>query len=542
MSFCPCAVDPTCNTDSVLQGQPLRVCDFSWFPFSTFPDGAAHLDTFALNEWTGADSELMRALADSLGFNLTVVKFRDAGANETWEDVLELAASGGECDVVASVWSKVPSRLSRGLTFLDTIFDDSSVLIASTNTGQPDAGGLLQQGLVIFRPFATSLWLVLLSAVFINAIGFYIVEWDGPDYEDTNALSTPRTSGLAKSVYLSMMLLTGVRHARSLSFCIALLLMTHRTGADAAEALTSRGASRLACAQAGGHSPTTMSGRLLLTAWSLLLVITVSWYTADLAGSLRASRLERQHTIYASLDNLAAMDGTLCIHNPGLTGWGAEQFVVGGVQAPLPAGLRTRVSPCNIFETPELCTDLVEGAEPLCDAFVTTNFEYSSAVRQNATFGCSFYQVGSPVRSNEASFVIGRHMNELCLAPALNFGLAYLRSTGQLQQILRRYVGPLARDSLYTCPGVHGTPSHDSEDAHIRFEDLCLVYLLDGAIVLSAAFFGLVKARPRWFPSFLHPNLTSKHPFMQANNFIKARASDIQARVSDIQAKIVTSA
>jgi len=501
MSFCPCAVDPTCNTDSVLQGQPLRVCDFSWFPFSTFPDGAAHLDTFALNEWTGADSELMRALADSLGFNLTVVKFRDAGANETWEDVLELAASGGECDVVASVWSKVPSRLSRGLTFLDTIFDDSSVLIASTNTGQPDAGGLLQQGLVIFRPFATSLWLVLLSAVFINAIGFYIVEWDGPDYEDTNALSTPRTSGLAKSVYLSMMLLTG----------------------------------------AGGHSPTTMSGRLLLTAWSLLLVITVSWYTADLAGSLRASRLERQHTIYASLDNLAAMDGTLCIHNPGLTGWGAEQFVVGGVQAPLPAGLRTRVSPCNIFETPELCTDLVEGAEPLCDAFVTTNFEYSSAVRQNATFGCSFYQVGSPVRSNEASFVIGRHMNELCLAPALNFGLAYLRSTGQLQQILRRYVGPLARDSLYTCPGVHGTPSHDSEDAHIRFEDLCLVYLLDGAIVLSAAFFGLVKARPRWFPSFLHPNLTSKHPFMQANNFIKARASDIQARASDIQAKIVTS-
>jgi len=305
--------------------------------------------------------------------------------------------------------------------------------------------GLDASFIVMTRPFSPLLWGLLGGTILVTSIAIYMLEWDGPDFEDVST----RVGGLAKSVYLTCIVLPGI----------------------------------------GAHEPTTGPARALMFSWGLILVILISWYTADLASLLVTIRSPSR---FSSVQNLADRGGTLCVSHPSSTTANLDLFAVNTPQAPLPSSMRYFEAQCDTLEHPGSCVDtLMLGRRAVCSAMVTVGAVFRRTAREDHSFHCQYYEVGTPVKSHPSGFAINRRWSPACLDDALSHGLDLLSESGWLQALLTRKLGV----PDVSCEGVDSARP-DSIGVHEMSMPFCLHALFTVCVILAA----LVKKRPQLFP------------------------------------------
>ena len=493
--------------------------------------------------WSGIDKEIVESTASFFGVNYTIQHWATPDrvpndTNATWTSLMVQALP--HCDWILTNWKKTSERIAMGARFADTLGSDNTIIISSKYRTDDGVGELstdsetgvqffLNSGAVIFSPFDVELWLAILAAMVMSALALYLVEYDMPDFADTETF----LGGLGTSMWLSFGMFTG----------------------------------------AGNHAPSTAAGRVLLSSYSLLVVFIISWYTADLASTLLESRAAaQQYTDLTSISQLAStgVSMTLCLPSPQFrtTNYYFHSLLDPSA-VPLPANLRTHVAEeCDILTTPDACRYLIEGPTRLCDAMATAANQYRRASSQDPSFACELYQVGGNVREVQFSHIIGDDFQARCGDQMVNYHLLRLHDSGEFPRMIERYMpsascnptstftrrlaeagGGISGDNRmagrHLNAGGGGTGGGVGSGA-IRLLDLSFAFIIFALSLAGVFLQGFIKRMPQFFPACMHPKLGEDHPYRLKNlkaahtaikNLAEVTGNTVKRRVKSVSSR-----
>ncbi len=434
--------------------RPLRIASISGY--SSYSDFDAS-GTFLNNTF---DSSLLHALQRQLGFSYEPVQLVSKASNASWSEFVPLVLE--QYDMLLTYWSRDTERQNLYAIPAHTT-NNRIVIISVEGTNRAYYGNLLptwdRMASFFWDPFTNELWVVFIFMFLLNAVGLYCVEYDHHDFEHRSWLS-----GLGLSLYFSFGLLTG------------------------------------AC----DHSPNTAPGRCLFALWGVCIVLSVAWYTGDLAGSQAADKIGSRITTIAQL---ASAGLTVCYPTSNVRSDPLGQLdplepnivyhaAIAGVRlrsVPMDRALGTR-SQIAIMES-----YMDQGR---CAAMVVPQKGYNELLLERQDNDqCDAhpsYRVTEPIVVSAAGWAVSFPMTG-CLVPALEYGFQALRYTPAI-------AGSDVMQNLESIYLNAGCSNEDVFETTVGLTHLGLAYIVYMILFCVVCLAAVVK-RCRWtfIPSFLRP-------------------------------------
>ena len=362
--------------------RPLRIASLSGYPtYSDFDNG-----TFLNNTY---DASLLFQLQLQLGLHHEAVQLVQRPPGWTWEEFVPTVFD--DYDMILTYWSRNQAR--QEIYSIPAHTTNNRVIVISRYFEEEDGGVPTLEIMVDFfwSPFTNQLWQIFFGLFFLNSLGLYIIEYDHQDFQGRGMLGS-----LGLALYFSFSLLTG------------------------------------ACQ----HNPNTTAGRILFAAWGVCIVLSLAWYTGDLAGSQAAEELGvRIQTVRElvqagtvvcyptsdtrALGELDALEDQIVYH---ATKQSVRTFAVS-----LPTGTKTAAQ----IEAMEEMMERRSG----CGAMVVPQKAYDELLRaRQASETCDkhrAYTMNEPLVSSAAGWAVSFNISG-CLIPALEYAFQVLRYTPEI--------------------------------------------------------------------------------------------------------------
>ena len=186
----------------------------------------------------GMDASLMYELSLLGNFSYSVTPIRKP-ETVTYTELLERTTA--KYDLMLNWWLVTEARMSAGMRSPFAFYQLSST--AAKRWGAPPT--FVDNILSVLGPFTPRLWVSVLGATVLTALVYLYVEGRANE-QDALPQDTPRLARLGNAIYLGVLQITG----------------------------------------AGGYTPVTGQGKILLAGYSIFILFVVNSYTANLAAAM----------------------------------------------------------------------------------------------------------------------------------------------------------------------------------------------------------------------------------------------------------------
>lgn len=367
--------------------RPLRIASISGYDtYSAFDaDGVFITNTY--------DASLLAQLQVQLGFSYEPVVEISRTENTTWNEFVASVLNEDAYDMVLTYWSRNNERQDA---FSIPAHTHNHRIIVVSRLGDTDDSGELPTWDTMWdffwSPFSNRLWYVFFSLFAVNAVGQYLVEYDHDKFEGRSALG-----GLGLSLYFSFTLLTG------------------------------------AC----DFTPNTAAGRSLFAAWGICIVLSLAWYTGDLAGSQAADKLGTQ---ISTISELVDAGLVVCYPTSRATNSLGELDPLENeiVYHAATHSVRTQAVQLDVgTSTSEqiLAMEAQMASSGGCSAMIVPEKGYDELLRtRQQAESCDAhpaYRLAEPLVTSLAGWAVSYDVSG-CLVPALMYGLQALKYTPQI--------------------------------------------------------------------------------------------------------------
>ena len=332
------------------------------------------------------DSSLLYHLQLQLELTYEPVARGGRGVNQTWNEwIPEVFES---YDMILTYWSRSSER--QNLFSIPAHTSNNRVIVISRTVEDEESGfpTLAVMHDYFRNPFTSRLWTIFFSMFAVNAVGLYLVEYDHHEFRDKSTVSA-----IGLSLYLSFALLTGACDLR----------------------------------------PNTAAGRLLFGVWGVCIVLSVAWYTGDLAGSQAAEEIGQQ---FATISELRDAGLKVCYptSTSGVLGeldaleqvitYEANRVNLKLQAVTLPTGTSTSLQIAALEEQ--------MARSGGCKAMVVPEKGYHELLRERESFDqCDMhpsYELSELLVESSAGWALSYNMSG-CLGPALEWAFQTLRFT-----------------------------------------------------------------------------------------------------------------
>ena len=155
-AVCPDYGNRTVNRDDAfdyLRGKHIIACDIEWPPYFS-----VHNSKNGKQLYSGLDMDMIRSLAELLGFNYTIRVPPSPSGNDTW--TLWLLREIDNCDVIMSWWMKDPDRWNK-MIYVQGHLDTAEYLVTKAPTY--NLPPLHKRLLTFLEPFTPGLWAMIFT-------------------------------------------------------------------------------------------------------------------------------------------------------------------------------------------------------------------------------------------------------------------------------------------------------------------------------------------------------------------------------------------
>ena len=435
--------------------RPLRIASISGYDTYSKFDAQGRFD----NETY--DGQLLHHLQDKLGFTHEAVALEPGAATDTLQHY----------DIILTYWSQSVDRQNAYAIPAHT--SNNRIVVIDQQKVRGDDESLTFSNMVKWftKPFANYVWFTFLPLFFVNALGLYVIEWDHADFAERSVWA-----GLGLALYLSFSLLTG------------------------------------AC----DHRPNTSAGKLLFASFGVSVIITMAWYTGDLAASEAAAP-----KIMSTIDDVVNK-GTVVCHPQRDALLDQIKTEAAGFNLQLFEVLETMTTNVSLL-VPKYEEAMKRGD---CDGFVVPEKGYDEFLRAREEAGkCiaqSYVRIEEPLVKNGAGWAVSFNVAG-CVVPALEYGfqlLTFSSSTNVMLNLKQVFLKSACEHGL-------------QEDLRVGLSQLGLIYFIYVVIFLAVCVAAAIKQYHKhcmWIPNALTPSSTASQKRLRLEHSEVVRRTNRAAR------------
>lgn len=300
--------------------------------------------------WSGYDYQVLNEVATRAGFDFTIVSndLQNEDVNLWLKDTVQMY------DLNLDHRSQAYPRELQRMALLYPFLDSSVVLVLSEAPKMMDSSMSLS---VLLKPYDTQVWLVFVAVCFLTCGSYWYVERnqkadDNPDREHADERS------LGGALYILLQHLATVRSL----------------------------------------TPTSGAGQVIAVSWSLVSLIFVAGYVANLASCLMEVR--KSSATWTSIDDVMADDARICV-SAGATQWYMKDNFPNYGKVVV-----DNVSPIRNM--------VVNGK---CEAALDWKLNYDiSSQKEDLNPNCTLRQVGRRLTDNYAGWTVMEDYMDKCTA------------------------------------------------------------------------------------------------------------------------------